>query len=203
MVEIYVLRIGHRPGRDKRVTTHVGLVARAFGANGLILGDIVDESVARSLRKISQLWGGLFDVVMGVNSVEYAKKWKHRGLVVHLTMYGLHVDDVIDEIRDSGKDLLIVVGAEKVPRIFYELADYNVAVGHQPHSEVAALAVFLDRYYKGVELHREFSGAKLTVIPTPRGKKVLRIDNRKNSDRHAKNGKACRDNNDYCRENDG
>ncbi|MHC1579644.1 MAG: tRNA (cytidine(56)-2'-O)-methyltransferase, partial [Candidatus Alkanophagales archaeon] len=28
-MEVVVLRLGHRPERDKRVTTHVGLVARA------------------------------------------------------------------------------------------------------------------------------------------------------------------------------
>ncbi|MCC6052717.1 MAG: tRNA (cytidine(56)-2'-O)-methyltransferase, partial [Desulfurococcaceae archaeon] len=43
MRKIYVLRYGHRPERDKRVTTHVALVARAFGASGFILGDVVDE----------------------------------------------------------------------------------------------------------------------------------------------------------------
>ena len=37
---------------------------------------------------------------------------------------------------------MIVVGAEKVPREIYELADYNVAVGSQPHSEVSAWAYY-------------------------------------------------------------
>ncbi|MGC9107424.1 MAG: tRNA (cytidine(56)-2'-O)-methyltransferase, partial [Infirmifilum sp.] len=30
-MEVVVLRLYHRPDRDKRVTTHVALVARAFG----------------------------------------------------------------------------------------------------------------------------------------------------------------------------
>ena len=34
---IAVLRIGHRPERDKRITTHIGLVARAFGADTLYI----------------------------------------------------------------------------------------------------------------------------------------------------------------------
>jgi Uncharacterized protein conserved in archaea len=54
---VYVLRLGHRPGRDRRVTTHVGLVARAFGANGFIL-EGCDESVLDSLRKVLHSWGG-------------------------------------------------------------------------------------------------------------------------------------------------
>jgi len=34
------------------------------------------------------------------------------------------------------------VRAEKVPAEMYDLADWNVAVDNQPHSEVAALASF-------------------------------------------------------------
>ena len=41
-------------------------------------------------------------------------------------------------------EILVVVGGAKVSGTIFELADYNIAIGHQPHSEVAALAVFLD-----------------------------------------------------------
>lgn len=94
-------------------------------------------------------------------------------------MYGIHIDDAIPRIKDelkSGKDLLIVVGAEKVPREVYEMADYNVAVGNQPHSEVAALAVFLDRLLDGAGLRKEFHNAKLKIVPQERGKKVLQLE---------------------------
>lgn len=173
---VYVLRYGHRPERDKRITTHVMLVARAFGASGFILGDVVDESILRTYRKVVSTWGGNLHFEMGVNSEKYCIDWKKQGgLIVHLTMYGLPVDDVIGEIKSSSKDLLIVVGAKKVPRFFYEVADYNVAIGNQPHSEVAALALFLDRLYDGRELYIRFNNAKIEVVPSPRGKKVRRI----------------------------
>ena len=176
--KIYVLRYGHRPGRDKRVTTHVALVARAFGAHGFILGDVVDEVVYRTMKKVVDLWGGVMVFEMGVDSYKYCQEWKSRGgLIVHLTMYGLHIDDVIDTIRENPRDILVVVGAKKVPRFFYEVADYNVAIGHQPHSEVAALAIFLDRLYRGSELHLKFPNAKLEIIPSPKGKKVKRLIN--------------------------
>ena len=173
---IYVLRLGHRPSRDKRITTHVGLVARAFGADGFILADINDENIVNSLRKVCEKWGRSdFKVISGVDSIKYIKEWKRRGgIVVHLTMYGLHIDDVIDRIRSMGKDLLVIVGAEKVPRIYYELADYNVAIGHQPHSEVSALAIFLDRYYEGSELRFIYSDAELCIEPSPKGKRVVK-----------------------------
>jgi len=176
LVKIYVLRIGHRPQRDKRITTHVALVARAFGAHGFILGDVVDKSVENSIKKVLRTWGGDLRVEMGVDSRKYVIEWKKKGgIVVHLTMYGLHIDDVIDGIRNAGRDILVVVGAEKVPPFFYQHADYNVAIGNQPHSEVAALAIFLDRFYRGKELYLTFSNAKLIIEPSPRGKKVKRL----------------------------
>ena len=93
------------------------------------------------------------------------------GLKVHLTMYGSNLPDVIGEIKACDK-VLVVVGAEKVPSEMYNLADWNVAVGNQPHSEVAALAVFLDWLIEGRELKEEFRGG-LKILPTPCGKRVI------------------------------
>lgn len=180
MVKIYVLRYGHRPERDKRITTHVALVARAFGAHGFILCNIYDEKIIRSLRKIEKYWGGNLHIETKVDPRKYIREWRKRGgIVVHLTMYGIPVDEVIEEIRKSGKDILVIVGAEKVPRFFYEEADYNVAIGNQPHSEVAALAIFLDRYYNGKELYLSFPNAKILIVPSRKGKKVIRIAEKK------------------------
>jgi len=89
-------------------------------------------------------------------------------------MYGESLSKALPTIRS--KKLLIVVGAEKVPREVYDLADRNISVGNQPHSEVAALAIFLDRYSGGRKLERDFRGG-MTIVPNPRGKTV--IDRRK------------------------
>ncbi|RLF14608.1 MAG: tRNA (cytidine(56)-2'-O)-methyltransferase, partial [Thermoprotei archaeon] len=40
----------------------------------------------------------------------------------------------------------------------------------------AALAIFLDRFFGGSELRREFEGARLKIEPCERGKKVRRIE---------------------------
>lgn len=165
-----VLRLGHRPERDKRITTHVGLVARAFGAEEMLLTGR-DPSVEESLADVTERWGGSFRLKPDVSWRGEALRWKEAGgKVVHLTMYGSRLQEVIDEIRKSG-DLLVVVGAEKVPAEVYDLADWNVAVGSQPHSEVAALAVFLDRLFQGEELEWDFSGG-LKIVPSARGKHV-------------------------------
>jgi len=170
-----VLRLGHRRERDKRVTTHVCLTARAFGAEGVILEGERDDSVVESVMDVVRRWGGPFWVRWTDSWRREVREWKEAGgSVVHLTMYGVHVDDVIERLRDE-EALMIVVGAGKVPAEVFEGADYNVAIGHQPHSEVAALAVFLDRLYMGEELRREFENAELRVIPSEKGKKVERV----------------------------
>jgi tRNA (cytidine56-2'-O)-methyltransferase len=43
---ITVLRIGHRPERDKRITTHVGLVSRAFSAEKMLVDTKDTEKLA-------------------------------------------------------------------------------------------------------------------------------------------------------------
>lgn len=169
---ITVLRIGHRPQRDKRITTHVALVARAFGADKIII-TTKDEKIERSVRDIVERFGGNFEILSGIPLKRALKDFKST--IVHLTMYGLPVDDVIPKIPKD-EDLMIIVGAEKVPREIYEIADFNVAVGNQPHSEVAALAIFLDRFFEGRELRREFENAKMKVIPQDRGKKVINLE---------------------------
>jgi len=167
---ITVLRIGHRPQRDKRITTHVALVARAFGADRIII-TTKDEKIEETVKDIVQRFGGDFEILSGISLKKAIRDFK--GTIVHLTMYGLPMDDVIPKIPKD-EDLIIIVGAEKVPREIYELADFNVAVGNQPHSEVAALAIFLDRFFEGKELRKEFENAKMRVIPQERGKKVIK-----------------------------
>lgn len=168
---ISVLRLGHRKKRDPRLTTHVCLVARAFGASEVIISGEKDIIPIKTLRQVTKKWGGHF-------KVSYSKNWKKpikqfKGKKVNLSMYGLPIEKVIAKIRKE-KNLLIIVGGEKVPGEVYRLADYNVSVTQQPHSEVAALAIFLHEYFKGKELSKKFKGAKLRIVPQAKGKKVLR-----------------------------
>ncbi len=167
---ITVLRLGHRPARDKRVTTHVALTARAFGADAVLVSTR-DPSLERSIRGVVRRFGGSFQIETGVAWRRILKEW--RGTKVHLTMYGERLQDVMPRL--PREDLLIVVGAEKVPRDLFDLADWNVAVGNQPHSEVAALAIFLDHLLGPSALGREFAGP-LRIRPSPRGKEIVESD---------------------------
>ena len=168
--EVVVLRLGHRPSRDKRVSTHLLLAARTFGAKSGYYTGTQDHFLEESIRKIAADWGGDF-------TLEYAGGWKSvfadwKGKIVHLTMYGLPYQDVVSEIRSDPSPKLVVVGGAKVPGEVYGAADWNVAVTGQPHSEVSALALFLHELYQGSELKREFPGARLTVVPQANGKKL-------------------------------
>ncbi|MDJ0274606.1 MAG: tRNA (cytidine(56)-2'-O)-methyltransferase [Nitrososphaerota archaeon] len=177
MSGITVLRLSHRIGRDERVTTHVGLTARAFGAKGIAIAGDYDPGVLESLRRVTEVWGGPFEVQYVGDWREYLRSAKSRGdLVVHLTMYGVPLPEVLEELRRalSERNMVVVVGSSKVPREVYELADLNVSIGNQPHSEVAALAVFLDRLLDGLVFRISFPDARLRVVPHPRRKVVLR-----------------------------
>ena len=186
--EVVVLRYGHRPGRDDRMTTHVGLTARALGADRVVLPDNAGQS-AETVRDITDRFGGPFAVELREDQNAIVRNFD--GVVAHLTMYGERVQDVEADIRkavglartagdepvegavSTPRDLLIVVGGEKVPWSLYERADFNVGVTNQPHSEVAGLAVFLDRLFEGAELEREWADADRRVLPRETGKKVV------------------------------
>ncbi len=169
---IVVFRIGHRPFRDQRISTHCGLVARAFGADKMVYSGQKDEKYEESITKVAGRFGGKF-------SIEYVESYrkvisdykKKKFSVVHLSVYGLEVQKQISKIRKN-KKILLIIGGEKVPWEVYQLADFNVSVTNQPHSEVAALAIFLDRYFSGKELEKKFAG-KIKIIPQERGKKVI------------------------------
>jgi tRNA (cytidine56-2'-O)-methyltransferase len=175
--KILVLRWGHRLIRDARLTTHVALAARALGAKGIIISDIEDPKIEETTMKISRNWGGKFSFKMGTKWQTVLKEWKTKGdIVVHLTAYGenIQTSNVLERIRKTGKNVMLIVGSQKVPREFYteQVSDYNVAIGNQPHSECASLAVFLDRYFQGKELARNFEDAKVKIVPQRRGKKL-------------------------------
>jgi len=177
---VKVLRWGHRPKRDVRLTTHVALTARALGASGFILSDIVDEKIKETIEKVTKNWGGPFSFEMGRPWKEIVREWKTSGgIIVHLTAYGENIEtcDVLQKIKSSGRDVLVIVGSQKVPKDFFsnEISDFNLAIGNQPHSECASLAIFLDRLFEGKELTRDFDDARIKIIPQKRGKKVLKV----------------------------
>jgi tRNA (cytidine56-2'-O)-methyltransferase len=174
--KVVVLRWGHRLHRDSRLTTHVALTARALCASGFILSDIEDKSIEQTVNKIKKAWGGEFNFEMGTSWRSVVRNWKAQGgIVVHLTAYGENIQnsDALNRIKATGKDLLVLVGSQKVPGEFYtaEVSDFNVAVGNQPHSECSALAIFLDRFFEGKELTEGFEKAKIEIVPQERGKK--------------------------------
>lgn len=174
-----VLRIGQRPVRDDRVTTHVALVSRALGAARIYMTEANPE-IRGAVQSINERWGGQFEVTYVDKWRPVLKEKKRQGyLVIHLTMYGESVNDVQSALRRhlrDGQNMLIVVGAKKVPRDVYELADYNVSVGGQPHSEIGALAILLDRIYDGKQFESRFVGAKSQIVASRRGKNVVKGD---------------------------
>lgn len=175
--KVMVLRWGHRPQRDVRLTTHVALTARALCASGFILADVIDDHIAETMKKITERWGGDFHFEMGSSWKAVIRDWKAEGgIVVHLTAYGENIQssDAMTRIKNQNKNVMLLVGSQKVPGEFYssEVSDFNISIGNQPHSECSALAIFLDRYFEGKELAATFEKAKICIVPQERGKKI-------------------------------
>lgn len=168
---ITVLRLGHRLGRDDRISTHCGLVARALGASSIIYSGERDDKMVEGVNDVTKRFGGPFKAVYEENWKKSIVSHKKKGFsIVHLTAYGLPVQKTIRKIKKSRK-VLVIVGSEKVPGEVYQLSDYNVSITSQPHSEIAGLAVFLTQYDKKA-LEKRFSKSKIRILPQAKGKKV-------------------------------
>ncbi len=174
-MNISVLRLSHRISRDKRMSTHLALTARAFGARELYYSGEHDTRIEASIQHIIEEWGGNFTIKYVKNPRELVKSWKNKGnIIVHLTMFGVDLSEKIDQLKSNLKDILVIVGGAKVPIEYYHLADFNIAIGYQPHSEVAALAVFLNDITAGSARLKKYNDAKIEIVPTEIGKKAIR-----------------------------
>ncbi len=172
VVDVTVLRLSHRPGRDQRLSTHVCLIARAFGADRVVFPSL-DQGVEETVGDVVDRFGGGFEVVEDPKWRSLIRDWE--GVSVHLTMYGERFVDVVETVQGCGS-LLVIVGAGKVPGEVYDWVDFNVAVGNQPHSEAASLGVWLMRVLGEEVLFEDREGAKVRVEPTARGKRITRLD---------------------------
>jgi len=173
---IIILRLNHRIFRDKRITSHVALTARAFLADKIYYSGEKDSNLENSINKVSKQFGGNFNVEYCVSPIEFVKHKKSENYkIIHLTVYGLNLNECIKEIRKF-KKILIIVGGEKVPIEYYDLADLNLSITNQPHSEVSSLAIFLHEFFKGKELSYELKNPKIKILPQRRGKKIIKLD---------------------------
>ena len=178
--EIEVLRLGHRKGRDPRITTHLALVSRAMGADSFVLAGDEDEKLFSNIHSVNERFGQGLSCRYEKSPMKMLREISNsskddKPLIIHLTMYGEPFKQVIPNISKD-KPIVIVVGGAKVPGEIFKISDYNIAVGNQPHSEVAALALFLDSWTDGEGFNREFSEPQLIISPSKTGKNVKEVN---------------------------
>ncbi len=172
---INILKLDHRPIRDKRITTHCALVSRAFKADNFYYSGIEDNVFEKNILSINKQWGGSFQVNHLKKPTEFVNKF--QGIKIHLTMYGSKIISEINKIKTKikKKDLLIIIGGPKVDRFYYNAVDYNISVTSQPHSEVAALAILLNYLNPECLLEDKFQNNKIKINPNKEGKKVTTL----------------------------
>ena len=177
--EIEVLRLGHRLGRDPRITTHLALVSRAMGANSFVLSGDEDEKLFSNIDSVNERFGHGLSCRYEKSPMRMLREIANsdeesKPIIIHLTMYGEPFKKVIPNIPKD-KPVVVVVGGAKVPGELFKVSDFNLAVGNQPHSEVAALALFLDSWTDGEGFNREFSEPQLVISPSKSGKDVKEV----------------------------
>ena len=164
MIIIEILRLGHRLPRDQRTTTHCGLAARALGALKMWYTGDQDKEMEYALSSLTKKFGGSFFVERVEDEYKFIKKKKKEGFaIIHLTMYGLD----FEQTKIKAEKQLLIVGGEKVASELYRIADYNISIGNQPHSEVAALALYL---YKNFGLKKKFQDSIIEIQSSERHK---------------------------------
>ena len=177
--EIEVLRLGHRLGRDPRITTHLALVSRAMGASNFVLAGDEDEKLFSNIDSVNERFGHGLSCRYEKSPMRMLREIANsdeesKPIIIHLTMYGEPFKEVIPNIPKH-KPVVVVVGGAKVPGELFKVSDFNIAVGNQPHSEVAALALFLDSWTDGEGFNREFSEPQLVISPSKSGKDVKEV----------------------------
>ena len=90
-------------------------------------------------------------------------------------MYGQPWREVIPILRRD-RPIAIVVGGAKVPGEVYGICQHNIGIGNQPHSEVAALAVFLRDLLPTGSYPVEFPGGELDIVPSASNKMVSQVE---------------------------
>lgn len=168
---IEVLRLSHRIFRDKRISTHCALIARAAGAERLYYSGQFDSSLEESVKKVVEKFGGPFNIHYTKDAKSLIKEKRKEGyIIVHLTVYGIPFEKEASELKD--KNILVVIGGEKVEPEYYQMADLNLSVSLQPHSEVSALGIFL---YCLNGFKKKFKNAKIEVVPAKKGKLINKM----------------------------
>ena len=129
-MNVTVLRLGNRIERDYRITTHCALVARAFGANEIIISGQIDKDIKATIQQINQNWGGNFEVRYIDKWKTYLRSQKDAGnFVILSTMYGVNIDELVADINtvSNKQNIIVVIGAGKLSPEVYDYCDLRLS----------------------------------------------------------------------------
>ena len=93
-MEIEVLRIGQRVIRDDRVTTHVALVARSFGAEKIYMNDVNSE-IEKTISDINKTWGGNFKIEIISEWKKIIKQRKNAGVKIVILLCMVRISTML------------------------------------------------------------------------------------------------------------
>ena len=79
-----VLRLGHRRDRDKRITSHLGLTARAFGADEVVLAGDRDPSALETWDSVTERFGGNFESRFEESPLSWLRRISKSLSLIHI-----------------------------------------------------------------------------------------------------------------------
>ena len=168
-----VLVIG-KPSYEK--VTDLCLIARAFGASGIVFTSNDKKLAAKSqrfCRDICDKWGGSFSVSFTNSWKDYIKS-KRNYKTIYLTRYGIPIRQAEYALRTYKNMLIIVSFSEKIKEL-YDIADFNISITSQPHTMASSMTALLRTYYRDRELSMHFENAKYKIIPEQHGIHIDKI----------------------------
>jgi tRNA (cytidine56-2'-O)-methyltransferase len=150
-----------------------------MGVSEFLLSGDEDDKLFENVVSVNERFGHGLSCRHEKNPLKYlrsiVKGDEKRPKIVHLTMYGEPFKSTTPSIPTEN-GVIVIVGGAKVPGEIFKISDYNIAVGNQPHSEVAALALFLDTLTEGDGFNQEFPNAKLIIHPSKSGKDAKEVE---------------------------
>ena len=138
---VSVLRLGHRRDRDKRITSHLGLTARAFGADEIHLAGEEDPYALETWKSVTKRFGGKFKCFYEKKPLRFLRRFSKNsgdgkpGTIIHLTMYGENWKDELPKI-----DAILIthdhydhLDLESIKKLHPKVDTFFVALGVKKH----------------------------------------------------------------------
>ena len=144
-------------------------VLSIFGNRPLLIDEMGSEYLENQINALSSEITGLIEGEIKPSEIS----WKNEDIEINLRILYSWIFKYLEiRLLQGNVDQNLPIGLSRMLNKNVNNSIYNVGVGNQPHSEISALAILLDRIQDGEQFEKTFANAKRKIIPTKNGKNV-------------------------------